>query len=86
MPPFDLHVPLLSLPHVMKISEAELHRVSAEPYLSRGLVSRPFAPACEVRASMITRKGVPHSGLLLSFMEELRRQLAQGAGTAPLPG
>lgn len=59
---------------------------SAEPYLSRGLVSRPFAPACEVRASMITRKGVPHSGLLLSFMEELRRQLAQGAGTAPLPG
>ncbi|WP_297013345.1 tetratricopeptide repeat-containing glycosyltransferase family protein [Thalassospira sp.] len=34
LPPFDLHVPLLSLPHVMKISEAELHRVSAEPYLS----------------------------------------------------
>jgi tetratricopeptide (TPR) repeat protein len=34
LPLFDLHVPLLSLPHVMKISEAELHRVSAEPYLS----------------------------------------------------
>ncbi|MBY6092702.1 LysR family transcriptional regulator [Maritimibacter alkaliphilus] len=48
---------------------------SAEPYLDRGLVSRPFMPTLEVSASMLTRKGVPHSGLLLSFMEELRRQL-----------
>ncbi|SNR68789.1 LysR family transcriptional regulator [Puniceibacterium sediminis] len=49
---------------------------SAEPYLGRGLVARPFSPACEVRALILTRKGVPHSGLLLNFMEELRRQLA----------
>ncbi|KMK68975.1 LysR family transcriptional regulator [Puniceibacterium sp. IMCC21224] len=51
---------------------------SAEPYLCRGLVTRPFSPACEVRAQILTRKGVPHSGLLLTFMEELRRQLALG--------
>ncbi len=33
LPPFDMHVPLLSLPHILKISEAELHRISSEPYL-----------------------------------------------------
>ena len=33
LPPFDMHVPLLSLPHVLKISEAELHNISSEPYL-----------------------------------------------------
>ncbi|OCX61689.1 LysR family transcriptional regulator [Thioclava sp. SK-1] len=49
---------------------------SAQPYLEgRGLVARPFMPACEIRASLLTRKGVPHSSLLLSFMEELRRQV-----------
>ncbi|PIL20086.1 hypothetical protein P775_11440 [Puniceibacterium antarcticum] len=51
---------------------------SAEPYLCRGLVTRPFSPACEVRALILTRKGVPHSGLLLNFVEELRRQLPIG--------
>lgn len=34
LPDFDLHVPLLSLPHVMKIGAATLQKVSAEPYVS----------------------------------------------------
>lgn len=46
---------------------------SAAPYLTRGLVVRPFMPAREVGAVMLTRKGVPHSGILFSFMAELRK-------------
>lgn len=46
---------------------------SAAPYLGRGLITRPFMPVREVSAVMLTRKGVPHSAILSSFMEELRR-------------
>jgi DNA-binding transcriptional LysR family regulator len=46
---------------------------SAAPYLGRGLIIRPFMPVREVSAVMLTRKGVPHSAILSSFMEELRR-------------
>lgn len=45
---------------------------SALAYPLPGLVQRPFVPACEVRAVMLTRKGVPHSGLVHSFQSELR--------------
>ncbi|MER5172953.1 LysR family transcriptional regulator [Thioclava kandeliae] len=48
---------------------------SAEPYLQKGLVARPFVPACEIRASILTRKGVPHSSLLMGFVEALRGSL-----------
>ena len=34
LPEFDVHVPLLSLPHVMGIGAAELQKISADPYLS----------------------------------------------------
>jgi Tfp pilus assembly protein PilF len=34
LPEFDVHVPLLSLPHVMKVSEAELHKLSTESYVT----------------------------------------------------
>ena len=34
LPEFDLHVPLLSLPHVLGIGEADLKKISADPYLS----------------------------------------------------
>ncbi|MCI5042247.1 MAG: LysR family transcriptional regulator [Donghicola eburneus] len=48
---------------------------SAQPYLQRGLVARPFMPACEIRASVLTRKGVPHSSTLLGFMEAIRAHI-----------
>ena len=48
---------------------------SAKPYLDRGLVARPFMPACEIRASVLTRKGVPHSSTLLSFMDTVRASI-----------
>jgi tetratricopeptide (TPR) repeat protein len=34
LPEFDVHVPLLSLPHVMEISARELRKISAHPYVS----------------------------------------------------
>lgn len=37
-----------------------------------GLVERPFSPVCEVRAVMLTRRGVPHSGLVRTFITNLR--------------
>lgn len=54
---------------------------SAQPYLAGpasdgGLVARPLAQPCEVRCMMFTRRGVPHSGLLKVFMEEMRRATA----------
>ncbi|SES37124.1 DNA-binding transcriptional regulator, LysR family [Tranquillimonas rosea] len=42
-----------------------------------GLLEKPFLPACEVRAVMLTRRGVPHSGLLHSFMSDLRAVFAE---------
>lgn len=36
------------------------------------MVTRPFVPSCAVSAVLITRKGVPHSPLVNSFMAELR--------------
>jgi tetratricopeptide (TPR) repeat protein len=32
-PPFDIHAPLLSLPHLMGIGARELHQASASPYI-----------------------------------------------------
>ena len=34
LPKFDVHVPLLSLPYVLGLGEAELNRISADPYVS----------------------------------------------------
>lgn len=34
LPEFDVHVPLLSLPHVMGISGKELQKISADPYIT----------------------------------------------------
>ncbi|WP_172328256.1 LysR family transcriptional regulator [Mangrovicoccus sp. HB161399] len=45
---------------------------SASIHRGEGLACRPFLPACDINAVMYTRRGVPHSGLLLSFMAELR--------------
>ncbi|ATI41379.1 LysR family transcriptional regulator [Pacificitalea manganoxidans] len=51
---------------------------SAAPYLARGgVVARPFFPVSEVRASVITRKGVPHVGLLTRFMADLARSMEE---------
>ncbi|WP_085584606.1 tetratricopeptide repeat protein [Thalassospira mesophila] len=33
-PPFDVHAPLLSLPHLLGIEAQDLHRASASPYMS----------------------------------------------------
>lgn len=54
---------------------------SAQPYLEGpasvgGLVARPLAQPCPVHCMMFTRRGVPHSGLLQVFMEEMRRATA----------
>ncbi|WP_226941877.1 LysR family transcriptional regulator [Pseudooceanicola spongiae] len=51
---------------------------SAQPYLDGlegkgGLVARPLAQDCPVRCMMFTRRGVPHSELLKTFMAEMRR-------------
>lgn len=40
------------------------------------LTVRPFLPACEVRAVMFTRRGVPHSGLMHLFIAQVRASLA----------
>ncbi|GGB21674.1 LysR family transcriptional regulator [Allosediminivita pacifica] len=45
---------------------------SASTHASDALVCKPFLPACEVNAVMYTRRGVPYSGLLHSFMADLR--------------
>mgnify|MGYP003112932114 CR=1 FL=1 len=34
LPEFDLHVPLLSLPHVMGVGESDLQKISADPYIT----------------------------------------------------
>lgn len=57
---------------------------SAAPYLTRGLVTRPFLPACETRSVALTRRGVPHSGLLLSFLAELRAVMERFELAAPV--
>ncbi|WP_236045451.1 MULTISPECIES: LysR family transcriptional regulator [Pseudooceanicola] len=51
---------------------------SAQPYLNGagGLVARPLAQDCPVHCMMFTRRGIPHSGLLKVFMEEMRRAVA----------
>ena len=47
LPPFDLHVPLLSLPYVLKINAPDLHRISTDPYISapKGKQARLSPPA-----------------------------------------
>ncbi len=49
---------------------------SATTQASDALVCKPFLPACEVNAVMYTRRGVPYSGLLHSFMSDLRAAFA----------
>ena len=49
---------------------------SASTQATDALVCKPFLPACEVKAVMYTRRGVPHSGLLHSFMADLRAAFA----------
>lgn len=49
---------------------------SASTHATDALVCKPFLPACEVKAVMYTRRGVPHSGLLHSFMADLRAAFA----------
>lgn len=49
---------------------------SASTHATDALVAKPFLPACEVKAVMYTRRGVPHSGLLHSFMSDLRAAFA----------
>ncbi|QEW18701.1 HTH-type transcriptional activator CmpR [Marinibacterium anthonyi] len=49
---------------------------SATTHATDALVCKPFLPACEVKAVMYTRRGVPHSGLLHSFMSDLRAAFA----------
>ncbi|MEQ9566483.1 MAG: glycosyltransferase family 9 protein, partial [Pseudomonadales bacterium] len=34
LPEFDLHVPLLSLPHVLGVGESDLQKISADPYIT----------------------------------------------------
>jgi len=34
LPEFDLHVPLLSLPHVLGVGESDLQKISADPYVA----------------------------------------------------
>ncbi|WP_128254124.1 LysR family transcriptional regulator [Falsirhodobacter deserti] len=40
------------------------------------LAQRPFLPACEVRAVLFTRKGVPHTPLMERFTDRLRACLS----------
>ena len=49
---------------------------SATTHATDALVCKPFLPACEVKAVMYTRRGVPYSGLLHSFMSDLRAAFA----------
>jgi len=49
---------------------------SATSHSTGALVRKPFLPACEVQAVMYTRRGVPHTGLLHSFMSDLRAAFA----------
>ena len=51
---------------------------SASTHANDALVCKPFLPACEVNAVMYTRRGVPYSGLLHSFMADLRAAFADG--------
>lgn len=64
---------------------------SAQPYLARvgdrPLVARPLAHDCPVRCMMFTRRGIPHSELLKTFMDEMRRAIAalDIPGLSPTP-
>ena len=49
---------------------------SAATHMTDAVVPKPFLPASEVTAVMYTRRGVPHSGLLHSFMSDLRAAVA----------
>lgn len=53
---------------------------SASVYPMPGLVRRPFLPALEVQAVVLTRRGVPHSDLLHSFVAELRARVQDPIG------
>lgn len=60
----------------------ELGATVVDPFSARAqssplLVERPFLPSCEVRAVLFTRKGVPHTGLMHSFIAQLRTCLAE---------
>ncbi|MCJ8141225.1 LysR family transcriptional regulator [Falsirhodobacter halotolerans] len=47
-----------------------------------GLIERPFLPSCEVRAVLLTRRGVPHTGLMHRFIALLRTCLSELALTS----
>lgn len=52
---------------------------SASAYTTNSLVCKPFLPTSEIKAVMFTRRGVPYSGLLHSFMSDLRHAFATTA-------
>ncbi|WP_144984010.1 LysR substrate-binding domain-containing protein [Halomonas sp. C22] len=59
--------------------------ITADSYLSQGLVSRPFTPEIPFHYSAVLPAFRPPSRLVLEFLEELKRHLADQLDTSPTP-
>lgn len=61
------------------LANAGMGAAIVDPYTARHYAAprmriRPFIPNCELYVAVFTRRGVPHSSIVRSFMDEVSRQ------------